>query len=110
MIRRPPRSTQGRSSAASDVYKRQAQDKGYVETILGRRRPIPDINSGVLQQRNWHGRSAVQRAQVYCSPDEWLNTPAPSLLYGLRALAGILHPEVFAAPSNVRRLASPPAI
>ena len=25
MIRRPPRSTQGRSSAASDVYKRQAQ-------------------------------------------------------------------------------------
>ena len=24
MIRRPPRSTQGRSSAASDVYKRQA--------------------------------------------------------------------------------------
>ena len=27
MIRRPPRSTQGRSSAASDVYKRQAE--GY---------------------------------------------------------------------------------
>src|SRR5450756_3213793 len=26
MIRRPPRSTQSRSSAASDVYKRQAQD------------------------------------------------------------------------------------
>ena len=26
MIRRPPRTTQGRSSAASDVYKRQYQD------------------------------------------------------------------------------------
>src|SRR5450756_2842833 len=26
MIRRPPRSTQSRSSAASDVYKRQAQE------------------------------------------------------------------------------------
>src|SRR5450756_3003934 len=26
MIRRPPRSTQSRSSAASDVYKRQGQD------------------------------------------------------------------------------------
>ena len=26
MIRRPPRSTQSRSSAASDVYKRQKQD------------------------------------------------------------------------------------
>ena len=28
MIRRPPRSTQSRSSAASDVYKRQVQDGG----------------------------------------------------------------------------------
>ena len=28
MIRRPPRSTLDRSSAASDVYKRQAQDRG----------------------------------------------------------------------------------
>ena len=32
MIRRPPRSTQSRSSAASDVYKRQAP---YSETIRG---------------------------------------------------------------------------
>src|SRR5680860_1721461 len=29
MIRRPPRSTQSRSSAASDVYKRQAADGAY---------------------------------------------------------------------------------
>src|SRR5680860_1800896 len=29
MIRRPPRSTQSRSSAASDVYKRQLADAGY---------------------------------------------------------------------------------
>ena len=28
MIRRPPRSTQGRSSAASDVYKRQVDSRG----------------------------------------------------------------------------------
>lgn len=37
----------------------EAQDKGYVETILGRRRPIPDINSGVLQQRNYAERAAI---------------------------------------------------
>ena len=30
MIRRPPRSTQGRSSAASDVYKRQVRPGGQV--------------------------------------------------------------------------------
>mgnify|MGYP007112059935 CR=1 FL=1 len=31
MIRRPPRSTQSRSSAASDVYKRQAFDEPPVD-------------------------------------------------------------------------------
>eukprot|EP00831_Metopus_contortus_P045164 TRINITY_DN3619_c0_g1_i7.p1 TRINITY_DN3619_c0_g1~~TRINITY_DN3619_c0_g1_i7.p1 ORF type:complete len:118 (+),score=24.74 TRINITY_DN3619_c0_g1_i7:94-447(+) len=31
MIRRPPRSTQGVSSAASDVYKRQGADSGVKE-------------------------------------------------------------------------------
>ena len=34
MIRRPPRSTQSRSSAASDVYKRQAQ-AGWFESLPG---------------------------------------------------------------------------
>jgi DNA polymerase-1 len=38
---------------------REAQDKGYVETIMGRRRPITDINSGVLQQRNAAERAAI---------------------------------------------------
>ena len=32
MIRRPPRSTQSRSSAASDVYKRQYVSDSYVST------------------------------------------------------------------------------
>src|SRR5450756_3198490 len=34
MIRRPPRSTQSRSSAASDVYKRQPQDRGKMGASL----------------------------------------------------------------------------
>src|SRR5450756_2249651 len=34
MIRRPPRSTQSRSSAASDVYKRQALDTTIITTAL----------------------------------------------------------------------------
>src|SRR5665811_189578 len=34
MIRRPPRSTRVRSSAASDVYKRQAQMTGRVGHVL----------------------------------------------------------------------------
>ena len=35
MIRRPPRSTQSRSSAASDVYKRQIEKRGLTEVSLG---------------------------------------------------------------------------
>eukprot|EP00826_Nyctotherus_ovalis_P036441 TRINITY_DN322_c0_g2_i8.p1 TRINITY_DN322_c0_g2~~TRINITY_DN322_c0_g2_i8.p1 ORF type:complete len:105 (-),score=5.18 TRINITY_DN322_c0_g2_i8:39-329(-) len=33
MIRRPPRSTQSRSSAASDVYKRQVHGGGVVDQL-----------------------------------------------------------------------------
>ena len=34
MIRRPPRSTQSRSSAASDVYKRQEVEHGIVIMVI----------------------------------------------------------------------------
>ncbi|HEX4793000.1 MAG TPA: DNA polymerase I [Humisphaera sp.] len=37
----------------------EAQQQGYVQTILGRRRPIPDINSAVLRQRNASERMAI---------------------------------------------------
>src|SRR5680860_1108461 len=40
MIRRPPRSTQSRSSAASDVYKRQA---GHIVLVRSDPRDIPRI-------------------------------------------------------------------
>jgi DNA polymerase-1 len=36
-----------------------AQAQGYVETILGRRRPIPDINSAVVSIRNGSERMAI---------------------------------------------------
>ena len=37
----------------------EAQAHGYVETILGRRRPITDINTGVLSVRNAAERMAI---------------------------------------------------
>jgi DNA polymerase I len=37
----------------------KAQSEGHVETILGRRRPIPDINSAVLSVRNAAERIAI---------------------------------------------------
>jgi DNA polymerase-1 len=37
----------------------QAQSFGFVETILGRRRPLPDISSGVIALRNAAERMAI---------------------------------------------------
>jgi iron complex transport system substrate-binding protein len=47
----------------------------------------------VIAQRSWQHLRAVQGGRVFCIPDEWLNTPAPTLLLGLRALAAALHPS-----------------
>lgn len=63
-------------SAAADLIKRynqrfpgiekfmrdcveHARSKGYVETILGRRRPLPDIHSAVINIRNMNERMAI---------------------------------------------------
>ena len=37
----------------------EAQAQGYVETILGRRRPIPEINSHIIAMRNAGERMAI---------------------------------------------------
>jgi iron complex transport system substrate-binding protein len=58
----------------------------------------------VIEQRQWQTLRAVRNGRVYCIPDEFLNTPAPTLLQGLHALAGALHPRLFRAQKNVRAL------
>jgi len=42
-----------------DTVYRQVESRGYVETILGRRRNLPDINSSNLQMREFARRQAV---------------------------------------------------
>ena len=48
MIRRPPRSTQSRSSAASDVYKRQLQRLAAVEVVVVLALPEEGLAAGDL--------------------------------------------------------------
>jgi iron complex transport system substrate-binding protein len=57
----------------------------------GNRVPLSKIVSG----RGWSETAAVRNSQVYCVSDELLNTPAPTLISGLRALAGAIHPATF---------------
>jgi iron complex transport system substrate-binding protein len=58
----------------------------------------------VVEQRDWSGMRAVKNKRVYCLPDEFLNTPAPTLIEGLHALAGAIHPEAFPSHPRVKQL------
>jgi len=45
----------------------------------------------IVQQRGWADLRAVRDDNVFCINDEYLNTPAPTLLMGLRALEVAIH-------------------
>jgi iron complex transport system substrate-binding protein len=48
----------------------------------------------VIAQRNWQHLRAVREGRVHCIPDEYLNTPAPTLLEGLACIATAVHPSL----------------
>jgi iron complex transport system substrate-binding protein len=60
----------------------------------------------IVRDRGWSEMRAVQQRRVYCINDEFLNTPAPTLLQGLRALAAAIHPERFPQPRGLRCIQS----
>jgi iron complex transport system substrate-binding protein len=47
----------------------------------------------------------VLSGRVFCIRDEFLNTPAPTLLRGLDALAWAIHPEAFPRTKGIRQIA-----
>ena len=59
----------------------------------------------VIAQRNWQHLRAVQTRRVFCIPDEYLNTPAHTLLEGLHCIAAALHPDQFPTHPRLRQLA-----
>jgi iron complex transport system substrate-binding protein len=62
----------------------------------------------IIRDRDWQRSSAAVSGRVFCIRDEFLNTPAPTLLQGLDALAFAIHPELFPAPKGIRRIADVP--
>jgi iron complex transport system substrate-binding protein len=60
----------------------------------------------IVSERKWQGTRAARSLRVYCIRDEYLNTPAPTLLYGLAALAFAIHPELFARTAGIRQITS----
>src|SRR5659263_737521 len=64
MIRRPPRSTQSRSSAASDVYKRQVLLNGRVSS--GSRPLVPELRRPRSPVSYTHLRAHETRHDLVC--------------------------------------------
>lgn len=58
----------------------------------------------MVARRGWEHTKAARHCRVYCINDEFLNTPASTLLDGLKALAAAIHPELFATPHGLRRI------
>jgi len=63
----------------------------------------------IITDRRWERTSAALSGRVFCIRDEFLNTPAPTLLQGLDALAWAIHPEVFPSTKGIRQITGVPA-
>ncbi len=58
----------------------------------------------VVRERGWDELQAARSGRVFCVRDDLLNTPAPTLLGGLRALARALHPDLFGPAAGMRAI------
>lgn len=63
----------------------------------------------LIATRGWQRTSAAQHSRVFCIRDEFLNTPAPTLLHGLEALAFALHPDLCPHTKGIRRITDVPS-
>lgn len=62
----------------------------------------------MIAERGWASTAAARNSEVYCISDELLNTPAPTLVAGLRALAAAIHPMTFGHQPGLRSVTQVP--
>jgi len=83
--------TAGRQTTAEDVRRLDPEVMIAAWCGAGDRVPLEKI----VTERGWQQTAAAASGRVFCIRDEFLNTPAPTLLQGLQALAFAIHPEIF---------------
>ena len=83
--------TPGRQISFDDISKLDPEVIVAAWCGAGDRVPLEKI----IAARAWQQTAAAQAGRVFCIRDEYLNTPAPTLLHGLDALVFALHPELF---------------
>ncbi len=87
----------GRTCSPDDILRQDPEVIIAAWCGAGDRVPLNKI----IETRGWMTTSAARHARVYCISDELLNTPAPTLIYGLHALAAAIHPDKFPAPQGL---------
>ncbi|MBZ5522328.1 MAG: ABC transporter substrate-binding protein [Acidobacteriia bacterium] len=90
----------GRQTTADEVLASEPEVIIAAWCGAGDRVPLEKI----IPQRGWEQSRAAKSGQVYCINDEYLNTPASTLLLGLNALAAAIHPETFSAERGLRKI------
>ncbi len=90
--------TAGAKSSAEAVLSDNPEVVCFAWCGAGDRVPLEKI----VHERGWDNMDAAQHNRIYCISDELLNTPAPTLTRGLRALAFAIHPEIFPQPPGLR--------
>jgi iron complex transport system substrate-binding protein len=61
----------------------------------------------IVESRCWQNLPAAKTRRVYCIRDEYLNTPASTVVRGLEALAAAIHPEHFPQADGLRCIDTP---
>jgi iron complex transport system substrate-binding protein len=90
----------GRQASAEDILRLDPEVIIAAWCGAGDRVPLEKI----MGERNWQQTAAALSGRVFCVRDEFLNTPAPTLLQGLRALAFAIHPELFPRTKGIRQI------
>src|SRR5579864_2808659 len=95
----------GSQIAPGEVLRRKPEAFIAAWCGAGDRVPLEKI----IADRGWENTAAARSGRIFCIRDELLNTPAPTLLQGLDALAFALHPELFPSTKGIRRITEVPA-
>lgn len=90
--------TPGRQTTTQDVASADPEVLIAAWCGAGDRVPLEKI----IRDRGWSDLRAVREGRVYCVRDELLNTPAPTLIQGLHALAAAIHAEHFPKVPGLR--------
>ena len=92
--------TPGRQATAAEVLQFDPEVIIAAWCGTGDRVPLERI----IAERGWGRTAAALSGRIFCIRDEFLNTPAPALLQGLRALSFAIHPELFGCTKGIRQI------